>query len=120
MPIKSGQQMIAEAKTKITEVTTRDVQQRLANGEKIVLLDIREANEWNLGHIPNAMYLSRGVLETSIEARVPRDATLVLYCASGNRSALAAVTLQEMGYDNVASMAGGFRDWVGTGGDVAD
>ena len=67
-----------------------------------------------------AVYLSRGVLETSIEARVPRDSTLVLYCASGNRSALAAVTLQEMGYENVASMAGGFRDWVGTGGDVAD
>ena len=56
----------------------------------------------------------------SIEARVPRDATLILYCASGNRSALAAVTLQEMGYEKVASMAGGFRDWVGTGGDVAD
>jgi rhodanese-related sulfurtransferase len=120
MPVKSGQQLITEAKTKIKEVTTRDVQQRLANGEKITLLDIREANEWNLGHIPNAVYLSRGVLETSIEARVPRDATLVLYCASGNRSALAAVTLGEMGYENVASMAGGFRDWVGTGGDVED
>lgn len=120
MPIKSGSQMIAEAKTKIKEVTTRDVQKRVAGGEAIVLLDIREANEWNLGHIPNAQYLSRGVLETSIEAVVPRNATLVLYCASGNRSALAAVTLQEMGYENVASMAGGFRDWVGTGGDVED
>ena len=120
MPIKSGQQLIAEAKTKIKEVTTRDVQKRLANGESMVLLDIREANEWNLGHIPNAVYLSRGVLETSIEARVSRDSTLILYCASGNRSALAAVTLQEMGYENVASMAGGFRDWVGTGGDVED
>lgn len=120
MPVKSGQQLIAEAKTKIREVTSKDVQQRIANGETIVLLDIREANEWNLGHIPNAVYLSRGVLETTIESRVPRDANIVLYCASGNRSALAAVTLQEMGYDKVASMAGGFRDWVGTGGDVED
>ncbi|MEP6833781.1 MAG: rhodanese-like domain-containing protein [Gemmatimonas sp.] len=120
MPIKSGQQLIAEAKTKIKEVTTRDIQKRIASGEKIVLLDIREANEWNLGHIPNAVYLSRGVLETTIEGRVPREATVVLYCASGNRSALAAVTLDEMGYENVASMAGGFRDWVGTGGDVED
>lgn len=120
MAIKSGQQLIAEAKTKIREVTARDVQKRIADGESVVLLDIREANEWNLGHIPNAVYLARGVLETSIEARVPRDATLILYCASGNRSALAAVTLGEMGYENVASMAGGFRDWVGTGGDVAD
>lgn len=120
MPIKSGQQLIAEAKAKIKQVTTREVQQRLANGEKIVLLDIREANEWNLGHIPNAEYLSRGVLETTIEGRIPRDATIVMYCASGNRSALAAVTLEEMGYEDVASMAGGFRDWVGTGGDVED
>ncbi|MEP6762741.1 MAG: rhodanese-like domain-containing protein [Gemmatimonadaceae bacterium] len=120
MPIKTGRELIAEAKTRIKEVTAPDVQKRLAGGEQIVLLDIREANEWNLGHIPNAVYLARGILETNIEARVPRDATLVLYCASGNRSALAAVTLGEMGYENVASMAGGFRDWVGTGGDVDD
>jgi rhodanese-related sulfurtransferase len=118
--MKSGKQLIAEAKTRIREVTTRDVQQRLAQGEAIVLLDIREANEWNLGHIPNAVYLARGVIETSIEALVPRDATVVLYCASGNRSALAAETLTEMGYASVASMAGGFRDWVGTGGEVED
>lgn len=118
--MKSGKQLIAEAKARITEVTTSDVRTRLANGEPIVLLDIREANEWNLGHIPNAVYMSRGVLETSIEARVPREATVVLYCASGNRSALAAVTLGEMGYANVASMAGGFRDWVGIGGEVED
>lgn len=120
MTIKTGKELIAEAKTRIKEVSAPDVQQRLASGEKITLLDIREANEWNLGHIPNAVYLSRGVLETTIEAKVPRDATVVLYCASGNRSALAAVTLSEMGYENVASMAGGFRDWVGTGGNVDD
>ena len=120
MPSKSGRELIAEAKTKIKEVTARDVQKRLADGERVVLLDIREANEWNLGHIPNAVYMPRGVLETTIEASIPRDVTLVLYCASGNRSALAAVTLEEMGYQNVASMAGGFRDWAGTGGDVED
>ena len=120
MPIKTGRELIADAKTRIKEISAPDVQKRVANGEAIVLLDIREANEWNLGHIPNAVYLSRGTLETNIEALVPRDATVVLYCASGNRSALAAVTLGEMGYGNVASMAGGFRDWVGTGGDVDD
>ncbi len=120
MTIKSGKQLIAEAKTRIKEVSTKEVQQRIANGENLVLLDIREANEWNLGHIPNAVYLSRGVLETSIEAQVPREANVILYCASGNRSALAAVTLGEMGYEHVASMAGGFRDWVGIGGDVED
>jgi rhodanese-related sulfurtransferase len=120
MPVKSAQQLIAEAKQKIKEVSAREVQQRMANGENMVVMDIREGNEWNLGHIPGATYLSRGVLETSIEARVPRESTLILYCASGNRSALSAVALQEMGYENVASMAGGFKDWVATGGDVAD
>jgi rhodanese-related sulfurtransferase len=59
------------------------------------------------------------VLESQIEAKVPRDARVVLMCASGNRSALAAVTLQQMGYGNVASLAGGFRDWVASGGEVA-
>ena len=120
MTIKTGQQLIAEAKLRISEVTARDVQKRMAAGETITLLDIREANEWNLGHIPGAAWLSRGGMETAIEARVPRDATVVLYCASGNRSALAAVTLNEMGYASVASMAGGFKDWVAIGGDVAD
>ncbi|MDQ6611412.1 MAG: rhodanese-like domain-containing protein [Gemmatimonadota bacterium] len=120
MLVKTGRELIAEAKLRIREVSAPDVQRRIASGESIVLLDIREANEWNLGHIPGAKYLARGILETNIEAMVPRDATVVLYCASGNRSALAAVTLGEMGYEKVASMAGGFRDWVGTGGDVDD
>lgn len=120
MAIKSGRQLIDEAKARCKEVTAREVQQRVAAGEKMVLLDIREPDEWNLGHIPKADYIARGVLETTIEGRVPREATLILYCASGNRSALAAVTLQEMGYDNVASMAGGFKDWVATGGDIED
>jgi rhodanese-related sulfurtransferase len=85
-----------------------------------VLVDVREQNEWNLGHAAPAEYIGRGVLESQVESRVPRDARVVLMCASGNRSALAAVTLQQMGYANVASMAGGFRDWVASGGSVAD
>jgi rhodanese-related sulfurtransferase len=72
----------------------------------------------NLGKIPGAVHISRGNLETKVEAVIPRDANLVIYCASGNRSALAAVTLKEMGYQNVASMSGGFRGWVEAGGDV--
>ncbi|MCC6244329.1 MAG: sulfurtransferase [Gemmatimonadaceae bacterium] len=118
--MKTAQQLIAEAKGRITEVTAREVQDRLARGEAIVLIDIREQNEWNLGHPAPAQYIGRGVLESQIESRVPRDAEVVLCCASGNRSALAAVTLQEMGYTNVASLAGGFRDWVASGGEVAD
>ena len=118
--MKTAQQLFAEAKALITQVTARETQDRIARGEPIVLIDIREQNEWNLGHAAGAMYIGRGVLESQIESRVPRDAQVVLYCASGNRTALAARTLGEMGYTNVASMAGGFRDWIATGGAVDD
>jgi rhodanese-related sulfurtransferase len=116
--MKSGMDLINEAKQRITEVTPQQVRERKAGGEAMVLLDVREPNEWNLGRLPGAMHIPRGTMETSIEARVPRDATVVIYCASGNRSALAADTLRQMGYTNVASMSGGFRDWAGTGGPV--
>jgi rhodanese-related sulfurtransferase len=118
--MKTAQQLYAEAKAAITEVTAREVQTRLAGGEPLVVIDIRELNEWNLGHAEPAIYIGRGVLEREIEARVDRDAHIVLICASGNRSALAARTLEEMGYTNVASMAGGFRDWIASGGAIAD
>jgi rhodanese-related sulfurtransferase len=118
--MKTAQQLFAEAKAVITQVTARETQDRIARGEPLVLIDIREQNEWNLGHAAGAIYIGRGVLESQIEQRVPRDAQIVLYCASGNRTALAARTLGEMGYSNVASMAGGFRDWVASGGEVAD
>lgn len=118
--MKTAQQLIAEAKAAITEVTAREVQDALAHGEALTLIDIREQNEWAMGHAAPAQYIGRGVLESQIEAKVPRDARVVLMCASGNRSALAAVTLTEMGYSNVASLAGGFRDWVASGGAVAD
>ena len=118
--MKTAQQLIAEAKASITEVTAREVQAALSRGESLALIDVREQNEWNLGHAAPAQYIGRGVLESQIEAKVPRDARVVLMCASGNRSALAAVTLREMGYEHVASLAGGFRDWVASGGEVAD
>jgi rhodanese-related sulfurtransferase len=110
--------LINEAKQRITEVTPQDVRGRKERGEAMVLVDVREPNEWNLGRLPGAVHIPRGTMETTIEARVPREATVVIYCASGNRSALAADTLQQMGYTNVASMSGGFRDWSGTGGPV--
>ncbi len=120
MAFKTAQQLVAEAKAVIAEVTAREVQDQLARGEELVLIDIREQNEWNLGHAAPAIYIGRGVLESQIEARVPRDARVVLICASGNRSALAARVLNDMGYAHAASMAGGFRDWVASGGEVAD
>jgi rhodanese-related sulfurtransferase len=71
-----------------------------------------------LGRIPGAVHVSRGNLETKIEAAVAREAQVVIYCATGNRSALAAVTMEEMGYRDVCSMSGGIRDWAALGGDV--
>ncbi len=118
--MKTAQQLIEEAKSQINEVTAGEVQARLSHGESMVLIDVREQNEWLLGHARPARYIGRGVLESQIESTVPRDACVVLMCASGNRSALCALTLMSMGYENVASMAGGFRDWVATGGEVVD
>lgn len=116
--MKTAQQLIADAKSQITEVTAREVQDALARGEQLVLIDVREQNEWAMGHAAPAQYIGRGVLESQIESRVPRDARVVLMCAGGNRSALGAQTLQAMGYTNVASLAGGFREWVASGGEV--
>ncbi|MCL4212558.1 MAG: hypothetical protein KJZ74_01470 [Gemmatimonadales bacterium] len=118
MPIKSGTDLIAEAKRRIREVTVREVLAAIGGPGAPVLLDVREPNETNLGRLPGAIVLARGTMETKIEALVPRDAHVVIYCASGNRSALAADTLQQMGYTDVASMAGGWIGWVTAGGPV--
>jgi rhodanese-related sulfurtransferase len=115
---KSGRDLIDAAKAQIKEVTPEDVMAMQKRGEDVTLLDCRDLQEVNLGMIPGATHISRGNLETKIEAVIPRDAHLVIYCASGNRSALAAVTLREMGYTDVASMSSGFRGWAESGGDV--
>jgi rhodanese-related sulfurtransferase len=120
MSHKTAQQLIAEAKQRVPETTVHELRELHASGEPIVLVDVREQNEWNLGHIPGAIYIGRGVLESSVEQRIPREARVVLYCQSGNRSALAGQTMLELGYANVMSLAGGWRDWVGSGGEVAD
>src|SRR6476661_8190946 len=115
---KTGQQLLDEARARVREVSARDaITQRTANPD-VVFLDVREQPEVNLGTIPGAVHLARGSMETKIEALIPRDKRVIIYCANGNRSAFAADTLQQMGYSQVESMAGGFRDWVSLGGDV--
>ena len=116
--MKTGEQLMTEAKARIKEMTPQQVLDRQRRGESITFLDVRDLHEVNAAKIPAAIHVSRGNLETKIEAVVPRDAHLVIYCASGNRSAFAAVTLKEMGYTDVASMATGFRGWVESGGEV--
>ncbi len=116
MGIKTGADLIIEAKEKIREVTPAEAMSD--TNPNLVLLDVRERNEWNLGHLPNAIHIPRGSMETKVEALIPRDKHIVIYCQSGNRSAFAAETLQEMGYEDVASMSQGIIGWVDAGGEV--
>jgi rhodanese-related sulfurtransferase len=80
------------------------------------LIDVREESEWANGHLPGAIHLGKGIIERDVEQKFPDTATeLVLYCGGGYRSALAADNLQKMGYTNVISMDGGFREWKDKG-----
>ena len=117
--MKSGTDLINEAKSRIREVSADEARTLHSRGG-VTFLDVRDQSEVNLGRIPGAMHISRGTMETKVEATVPRDAEVVVYCASGNRSALAADTLHQMGYAKVSSLAGGFRGWAEAGGDVDD
>ena len=108
--------LVNEAKKHVKECTVADVAQMRARGEKFILVDVREDNEWDAGHLPGAIHLGKGIIERDIEERVPELSTpLVLYCGGGYRSALAADTLQKMGYTNVTSMDGGWREWTEAG-----
>jgi rhodanese-related sulfurtransferase len=115
--MKSGTDLINEAKGRIEEVDAREAL-ALHGAGGTTFLDVRDQQEVNLGKIPGAVHISRGTMETKVEGAVPRDAKIVVYCASGNRSALAADTLRNMGYADARSLAGGFRAWAEAGGDI--
>lgn len=115
--MKTGKDLVNEAKARITEVSPKDALEVHARNAA-TFLDVRELNEANLGKIPGAVHLARGSLEGKVEAVLPRDARIVVYCAGGSRSALATDTLRQMGYENVSSLAGGFRGWAEAGGDI--
>ena len=120
MPHKTGEDLVEEARQQINEVTPEEVREMQARDESVVYLDVREPNEWNLGRIPHAVHLPRGNLETKVEGIISRAQKVVIYCARGNRSALAALTLKQMGYENVASMARGFQGWADINGEVEE
>ncbi|MBX3397377.1 MAG: sulfurtransferase [Gemmataceae bacterium] len=108
--------IVADAKTRVKECTVADVQKRLAAGEKLTLVDVREESEYAAGHVPGAIHIGKGVMERDVEAKIPDPNTeIILYCGGGFRSALAADNLQKMGYTNVISMDGGWRDWTARG-----
>lgn len=102
--------LVDDAKRRVRETSIDDVRQRLARGDALQLIDVREESEWNQAHVRGAIHLSKGVIERDIEKRIPDTGTeLVLYCGGGSRSALAADALAKMGYTNVWSLVGGFR-----------
>ena len=111
--------VVNDAKTRIREVTVNDTLARLKANPKAKLIDVREDNEWNEAHAAGAEHLGKGIIERDIETSVPDKSTeLILYCGGGYRSALAADVLQDMGYTNVWSMAGGWKAWKETGAPV--
>lgn len=104
--------LVQDAKSRVKELTVDQVRAKQDRGEKFVLIDVREESEWARDHLPDAVYLGRGILERDIETKFPEPKTeIILYCGGGFRSALAADNLQKMGYANVYSMDGGIRDW---------
>ena len=108
--------IVTDAKAHVRECNVAQMRARQATGEKFVLVDVREESEYAAGHVPGAVHIGKGVIERDIETKIPDPATpLVLYCGGGFRSALAADTLQKMGYTNVISMDGGFRGWKEAG-----
>ncbi|MCC6629901.1 MAG: molybdopterin-synthase adenylyltransferase MoeB [Chloroflexi bacterium] len=113
----SFRDLLRSTRTRVREVTVDDVRTMTARGDRSpVLIDVREVDEYEQGYIPGAIHIPRGFLEQRIEDKAPdRDAPIVLYCAGGVRSVFAADTLQQMGYGDVSSMAGGFGKWKDAG-----
>jgi rhodanese-related sulfurtransferase len=102
--------LVNDAKTRVKQI---DIQQyKKMQGQKHVLVDVREDNEWAAGHAAGAIHMGKGIIERDVETKIPeKSATLVLYCGGGFRSALVADALQKMGYQNPISLDGGWRAW---------
>jgi rhodanese-related sulfurtransferase len=109
------EKLVAEAKKKITEISPSEAAEKSKSGEAVII-DVREKDEWDEEHIRDAIHMSRGTIELDVEEKVPDTNTMIVcHCGGGGRSALAAESLQKMGYKNVRSMAGGFKAWKAMG-----
>jgi rhodanese-related sulfurtransferase len=105
--------IVNDAKSRVREITPSELKARLDRGDQVALIDVREASEFDAGHLPGAQHLCKGIIERDIEKAVPDTGTeIVLYCGGGFRSALAADNLQKMGYTRVLSLAEGWRGWT--------
>src|SRR5690349_8954804 len=95
------QKLVADAKNNITEISPEEAAAKLKSGEAVIV-DVRDKDEWDEGHIPGALHMSRGTIELDVEEKVPdSDAMIICHCGGGGRGALATESLQKMGYKNV-------------------
>lgn len=118
---KSYEEMVAEAKAEIGQTDADLVHDALRSGEGVTVVDVREPDEWDEGHIPGAKHIPRGVLEYHASEQLPdRDANIVVHCAFGGRGSLAAKALKDMGYTNVSNMDGGLNGWKEKGYEVEE
>jgi rhodanese-related sulfurtransferase len=105
--------IVNEAKSRVREISFEEAQARLKQNPKAVLLDVREDNEWSAGHAVEAKHLGKGIFERDLEKTFPDpDTEIIMYCGGGFRSALTCDAAQRMGYNNVRSLAGGFKAMV--------
>ena len=124
MAVKKSSDLVAEAKSRIENLNVDEVREEIQSGSLIV--DLREPEELEAsGRIPGSLHVPRGMLEFRADPETPyhlepfdRDRRIILHCASGGRSALAAATLKDMGYENVGHLDGGFKAWTEAGGPV--
>lgn len=108
--------LVDGARRNVTETTIGEVHSRLERGERFHLIDVREDGEFAVDRVRGSRHIGRGVLERDIEGLIPdKSEEIILYCGGGYRSALAAESLQKMGYGNVKSMDGGIREWRAAG-----
>ena len=109
-------ELLQQVKSEIAEVDAAAADELLRSDGDVAVLDVRERNEWEEGHIPGALHIPRGSLESRVEQALPeRERPVLVYCSAGARSAFAAKTLAELGYQDVRSLAGGFTDWKRNG-----
>ena len=112
-------ELLARVRGEIDEISSIEAHERLDASDGTLFVDVRESDEWDEGHVPGAIYTGRGRLEQRIEGLVPDKARpLVVYCSAGSRSAFAAKVLEDLGYEHVVNLAGGFADWKRNGFEV--
>jgi len=109
------EKLVADAKKHITEISPQDAAAKLKSGEATII-DVRDKDEWDEGHIPGAIHMSRGTIELDIEEKAPdTNAMIICHCGGGGRGALATQSLEKMGYKNVRNITGGLKAWKASG-----